>query len=205
MTHYFSPEDHPTSQVRSFTLRLGDRAFQATTDSGVFSTAKLDPGTKALLDVVPSPPHEGTFLDLGCGWGPLTMALAAASPTARVVGVDVNPRAVELTNSNLKANKLTNARAHMVEDLLSSEPGFEFELMWSNPPIRVGKKVLHEIMRTWLPRMSPTGTAFLVVSRNLGGDSLHRWLQTEMGYAVQRFASKRGYRILQVQPPASAQ
>ncbi|HLS02814.1 MAG TPA: methyltransferase, partial [Beutenbergiaceae bacterium] len=127
MTHYFSPEDHPTSQARSFTVRLGDRAFQATTDSGVFSTSKLDPGTKALLDVVPSPPGTGTFLDLGCGWGPLSMALAAASPTARVVGVDVNPRAVELTNANLKANKLTNARAHTVEDLLSSEPGFEFE------------------------------------------------------------------------------
>jgi len=128
------------------------------------------------------------------------MALAAASPQARIVGVDINPRAIELTNTNLDANKLTNANAYATDTFLAQEPSTTFEVIWSNPPIRVGKSVLHEIMRTWLPRLSATGVAYIVANKNLGGDSLHKWLQNQMGLKVQRIRSKQGYRVLQIHP-----
>lgn len=184
--------------TREVTLR--GQPFSVTTDRGVFSGQKLDPGTKVLLQLVPDPPPSGTALDIGCGWGPITMALADASPQARVVGVDVNPRAVELTRSNLSGNTLANGEAHLVDEFLASEPETTFDVIWSNPPIRVGKQALHEIMRTWLPRLAPTGVAYLVVSKNLGGDSLHAWLSRELGLSVERIGSRQGYRVLAIRP-----
>lgn len=199
VSHYFTadPDPGPSQEVtREVTLR--GRPFTVTTDRGVFSGQKLDPGTKVLLQLVPDPPSGGVALDIGCGWGPITMALADASPEARVVGVDVNPRAVALTQANLHSNGLTNGEAHLVEEFLAAEPDTTFDVMWSNPPIRVGKETLHRIMRTWLPRLAPGGYAYLVVSKNLGGDSLHRWLQRELGLEVERIGSRQGYRVLAI-------
>lgn len=199
MAHYFSTDaDSSPSDVKEKQLRLRGEPFTVLTDRGVFSGNKVDPGTKVLLELVPDPPASGTALDIGCGWGPISMALAHGRPDLRVVGVDVNPRAVELTNQNLGSNNLPNARAHLVDDLLAGEPDFRCDVIWSNPPIRVGKKVLHQIMTTWLPRLAPGGVAYLVANKNLGGDSLHKWISTELGLDVERIGSRQGFRVLQV-------
>lgn len=199
VSHYFSTEtSSDPSQEKEKHVRLRGDSFTVTTDRGVFSGEKLDPGTKVLLEIVPDPPPSGTLLDVGSGWGPITMALAAASPDARVIGVDVNPRAVELTGRNLAQHGMANAEAHLVDRLLAAEPDLEVDLIWSNPPIRVGKAVLHEIMRTWLPRLSAAGAAYLVVNKNLGGDSLHKWIETELGFDVDRVGSRQGFRVLHV-------
>lgn len=77
-----------------------------------------------------------------------------------------------------------------------------YDLIWSNPPIRVGKQVLHELMRTWLPRLLPGGEAYLVVQRNLGSDSLQRWLAAELpDLQVSRHASAKAFRVLRVARP----
>jgi 16S rRNA G1207 methylase RsmC len=81
--------------------------------------------------------------------------------------------------------------------------GLVIDELWSNPPIRVGKPVLHGLLATWLPRLAPDGVARLVVARNLGADSLHRWLEGA-GWTVTRIASRKGYRILEVRPSAVA-
>ncbi|MDE5641090.1 MAG: methyltransferase, partial [Bifidobacterium castoris] len=137
------------------------------------------------------------FLDLGCGWGAISLALALESPRAEVYAVDVNERAIELTERNAGINGCANIHAGTADDV---PDGLEFELIWSNPPIRIGKEELHTLLMTWLPRLAPDGHAYLVVQRNLGSDSLMRWLADALGdaYTVGKYASSKGYRVIEV-------
>jgi 16S rRNA G1207 methylase RsmC len=108
--------------------------------------------------------------------------------------VDVNRRAVALTAANAASLGLANVRAVTPDEV----PGdVRFRAIWSNPPIRIGKAALQEILGIWLPRLEPTGRAWLVVHKHLGSDSLASWLAAE-GWSVERAASRKGYRILSV-------
>ena len=150
-----------------------------------------------LLAEAPPPPAAGTFLDLGCGWGPIALALALRSPDATIHAVDVNERSLDLTRRNAESLGCTGIRAMTAEEVPA---GTAYDLIWSNPPIRVGKAVLHDLMRTWLPRLAPDGHAYLVVQKNLGSDSLQAWIERELGpgLQVERFTSARGFRVLHV-------
>ena len=177
-------------------LRAAEREITIGTDRGVFSRKGIDQGTMVLLESAARPPSTGNFLDLGCGAGPIALTLAAYSPNATVYAIDINERARELTESNAQHNNLLNVVSlapHEVDDSI------RFDLMWSNPPIRIGKQELHTLLLTWLSRLSTTGEAWLVVNRNLGADSLAVWL-TSQGYSVERLTSKRGFRVLRVKP-----
>jgi 16S rRNA (guanine1207-N2)-methyltransferase len=192
--HYFSPQPqapHRPGQVR---VILPDVYLELATDAGVFSPSRLDPGTRLLLDEAPRPPAAGDVLDLGCGYGPIACALAARSPGAAVWGVDVNERALELAARNAAAAGLANVRCLPPED--SALPA-QFAGIWSNPPVRIGKQALYALLASWLGRLSPGGRAYLVAGRNLGADSLHRWLAGQ-GWPVTRLAARSGYRLLQV-------
>ena len=174
---------------------LPDVYLELETDAGMFSPGRLDPGTRLLLDETPAPPASGDLLDLGCGYGPIACVLAARSPGATVWAVDVNERALKLCTRNATAAGLVNVRCVTPED--PSVPA-RFTGIWSNPPIRVGKAALHELLGTWLGRLSPGSQAYLVAGRNLGADSLHRWL-AEQGWSVTRLAARSGYRLLEVE------
>lgn len=189
--HYFS--DAPASPMRrhEFTARIWERELTFVSASGVFSRDGLDKATAVLLRESRPPHGGGLVLDLGCGWGPIAVAVAAADPAARVVAVDVNERALTLTRENAERNDVTveTYLPHQVpEDL-------RFDAIWSNPPIRIGKAALHDLLSTWLPRLTPDGAARLVVGKNLGADSLQRWL-TEQGWPTERTASQKGFRVL---------
>jgi 16S rRNA (guanine1207-N2)-methyltransferase len=173
---------------------LGDRHFECATDAGVFSASRLDPGTRVLLDTVPPPPSAGQLLDLGTGYGPIALAMAARAPGATVWAVDVNTRALELCAGNAARAGLGNVRC-----VPPGDPALPatFGGIWSNPPIRIGKEALHRLLAGWLGRLAPGGRAYLVVQRNLGADSLHRWLG-EQGWPTARIASRAGYRVLEV-------
>src|SRR3712207_2729827 len=160
------------------TMELGGREVSLATSGGVFSHDRLDLGTRVLLRTVPDPPATGDLLDLGCGWGPLALTMAAAAPRARVWAVDVNPRALDLTRRNAAAAGVTGVRAVAPDDVPDD---VAFAAMWSNPPIRIGKPQLHALLLRWLPRLAPDGEAYLVVQRNLGADSLHTWLVGALG------------------------
>jgi 16S rRNA (guanine1207-N2)-methyltransferase len=175
----------------------GDVYLELDTDSGVFSPSRLDPGTRLLLDSAPPPAPSGDLLDLGCGYGPITCVLASRSPEATVWGVDVNQRALDLTTRNAAKAGLDNVRAVVDDDPALPE---QFATIWSNPPIRIGKEALHELLRTWLDRLAPGGQACLVVARNLGADSLQRWLE-DQGWPAARLAARSGYRLLVVDYP----
>ena len=173
---------------------LPDAYLELQTDSGVFSPGRLDPGTRLLLEQAPPPPADGDVLDLGCGYGPIACVLASRARAATVWAIDVNQRALRLTARNAQRAGLGNVRATTPGD--PAVPG-ELAGIWSNPPIRVGKAVLHDMLRTWLTRLAPGGHAFLVVGRNLGSDSLQSWLEGQ-GWPATRIAARSGYRLLQV-------
>jgi 16S rRNA G1207 methylase RsmC len=192
--HYFRTPDGVAVR-RSILVTLAGRDVEVETAAGVFSADRLDLGTRVLLREVPAPPAAGDLLDLGCGWGPLALTLGMLAPAATVWAVDVNDRARELTGRNAARLGVTNVRTARPDDVPDD---VRFRAVWSNPPIRVGKAELHGMLARWLPRLTDDGTAWLVVQRNLGADSLHAWLRENLDADVVRTGSAKGYRVLRV-------
>jgi 16S rRNA (guanine1207-N2)-methyltransferase len=192
--HYFSARPGAPHRPGLVRVVLPDVYLELATDAGVFSPGRLDPGTRLLLEEAPVPPARGDVLDLGCGYGPIACVLAARSPGATVWAVDVNERALELCARNARAAGLDNVRCVTPGD--PSLPG-RFAGIWSNPPVRIGKDALHALLAEWLGRLAANRSGYLVVGRNLGADSLHRWLAGQ-GWPVTRLAARSGYRLLQV-------
>jgi 16S rRNA (guanine1207-N2)-methyltransferase len=195
--HYFDPTPEVASRPRVVKLRLGreiDVELQA--DRGVFGFRRIDLGTEILLRQAPSPPPSGDVLDLGAGYGPIAVTLAKRSPGAKVWAVDVNERAVELATLNAQAVGLDNVTSCLPDDVPAA---LRFAAIYSNPPVRVGKAALHELLERWLVRLLPDGVAYLVIQRNLGSDSLAKWLG-EQGYPVRKLKAKKGYRVFEVRP-----
>lgn len=201
--HYFTPSPTAAAQERTRSFVIRGHEHMVTTASGVFCPDRLDRGTRVLLDHVPDPPATGTFLDLGCGWGPIALALADAAPHARVLATDVNERALELTARNAAAAGHAGVRVLEASALRAQleRDATRLDLIWSNPPVRIGKAALHDMLLTWLGLLSDDGEAWLVVSRNLGADSLMKWLAAQ-GHDVERAASSKGFRVLRVGRPA---
>jgi 16S rRNA (guanine1207-N2)-methyltransferase len=193
--HYFSAQ--PAGEARERTIRvvLQGEAFALRTADGVFSAEHLDTGTAVLLAAAPPPATEGDLLDLGCGWGPIAIAMARRSPDASVWAVDVNERALTLAAANARIAGVDVKTAYpqdIPEDV-------RFATIWSNPPIRIGKASLHDLLSTWLPRLAPGGSAWLVVAKHLGGDSLQRWIAESFpDLSVRRAATDKGFRVLRV-------
>ncbi|MDP9799168.1 16S rRNA G1207 methylase RsmC [Catenuloplanes nepalensis] len=198
--HYFSAEPAVPAGRHEVSFTVQGRDYVLVAARGVFSAARLDPGTAVLLKKANLPEQgvKGSFLDLGCGFGPITAVLATEAPAATVHAVDVNARARELTAEN--AERLGAAHRVTVSAPDDVPADVVFDQIWSNPPIRIGKTGLHELLDRWLPRLAPDGVAWLVIARHLGGDSLHQWL-TDRGWAVERHASQKGYRVLRVSRP----
>lgn len=205
--HYFSASPSSPEQHRRIQVTLGGTELGVTTASGVFSPERLDAGTAVLLANTPPAPSGGHFLDLGCGWGPISLSLALESPHATIWAVDVNERALDLVRRNAEAHGLSNINAVRPEDVPDD---VVFRTIRSNPPIRVGKNELHGMLEQWIPRLDERSDAWLVVQRNLGSDSLQRWLAATFphGFSVHRAATGRGYRVLRVRrhgsPPTDA-
>jgi 16S rRNA (guanine1207-N2)-methyltransferase len=194
--HYFSAAPATPSERRTIPLHLPDLSLSLVADRGVFSGDRVDPGTKLLLTEAEMPGATGgELLDLGCGYGPIAVTVARRTPGARVWAVDVNERARSLTAENavaagVGATVRVAAPDEVPVDVL-------FDAIYSNPPIRIGKAALHELLSTWLGRLRSEGQAWLVVQKHLGSDSLAAWLRGE-GYDVERRTSRMGYRILRV-------
>ena len=199
-SHYFDDDPSVESNVRQIPLHLPDLSIDLDVDRGVFSATKIDPGTRVLLVEAAKPAAAPTILDIGCGYGPIACAVATRAPESTVWAVDVNARARDLCAANAERLGLNVSVA--APDEVPAE--LRFDLIVSNPPIRIGKKNLHALLEHWLDRLSPTGHAELVVQKHLGSDSLHRWLD-EQGWATTRLTSRSGYRVLIVKPRLPAE
>jgi len=195
--HYFTAAPASPENLRAIRVTLAGRELDVTTAGGVFSPDRLDAGTAVLFANMPPVPPGGNLLDLGSGWGPISLTMALAAPHATVWAVDVNERALDLVRRNARALGLTNVNAALPDDVPAD---VTFRTIRSNPPIRVGKDELHGLLERWIPRLDERCDAWLVVQRNLGADSLQRWIGAtfQPGYSVYRTATGKGYRVLKV-------
>ncbi len=194
--HYFSAEPATEAERRRIRVRLEGGDVELTTARGVYSPDRLDPGTSVLLAGAPDPSRTGDLLDIGCGWGPIALTLALRSPRARVWGVDVNHRSIELARANAAALGLDNVSVGDPDDIPDD---LRFRTIWSNPPIHVGKPALHGILEHWLPRLTDDGVAHLVVQKHLGSDSLQKWInQQNWKLTCTRLSSAKAFRILEI-------
>ena len=191
--HYFSADPAVPFERESFTADLWGHELTIDTGSGVFSRGHLDHATAVLFREL-EPPVQGQFLDLGCGYGVIGLAIARAVPLASVIGVDVNERALLLANDNARAAGVASRFVACLPDQVPSDQ--VFDEIWSNPPIRIGKEALRALLLTWLPRLAPNGRMVMVIGKNLGGDSMQRWL-TEQDWPTERLASHKGFRVLE--------
>ncbi|MFJ9314883.1 class I SAM-dependent methyltransferase [Pimelobacter simplex] len=191
--HYFSADPSVAFQRAPVRAEVWGNELDLVSGSGVFAQGRVDIGTAVLFRET-EPPAGGRVLDLGCGYGVIGLAVAVAVPEAVVTAVDVNQRAVLLANENAEALGVTDRYAASTPDEV--DPTATYDEIWSNPPIRIGKAALHELLLTWLPRLAPGGRAVLVVGKNLGADSLQRWLG-EQGFPAERIASAKGFRVLE--------
>ncbi|MDR2379496.1 MAG: methyltransferase [Bifidobacteriaceae bacterium] len=200
MPHYFEPGD-PISPdgLEEFDVSLAGQPARVASAPGVFSARRLDPGTAVLLRFEArdggAPPGRGDLVDLGCGWGPIALTLARLAPEARVWAVDVNRRALALTALNAERLGLGNVSAVSPDAI---PPDLEVDLLWSNPPIRVGKQALRQLLRHWLGRLRPGAHADLVAQKHLGADSLIGWLSAQPDWSAAKQASAKGYRVIRV-------
>jgi 16S rRNA (guanine1207-N2)-methyltransferase len=195
--HYFASSPEGPLVTREITVNLNGNKTQVLTAGGIFSPEHIDQGTQVLLGHIEAANPTGTFLDIGCGWGPIALALALHSPKATIYAIDVNERSLELTKMNADKLGITNIIVCKPEDVPHD---VLFDEIWSNPPIRVGKKVLHEILNLWINKLVKGGTARLVVQKNLGSDSLHKWLVEEFSpeFESTRIDSSKTFRVLKV-------
>jgi 16S rRNA (guanine1207-N2)-methyltransferase len=192
--HYFSADPAVAFRRAPVRATVWGHDLALTSGSGVFAVGRLDVGTAVLFRET-DPPTAGRYLDLGCGYGVIGVALATAVPGSVVRAVDVNERAVLLASENAAEAGVADRLTAVTPDAVP--PDETYEEIWSNPPIRIGKEALHALLLTWLPRLEVGGRAVLVVGRNLGADSLQRWLG-EQGYPTVRLASAKGFRVLEV-------
>jgi len=194
--HYFTAEPATREERRSIEVTLDGRRLSLTTARGVYSPDRLDLGTAVLLAGAPDPSPTGDLLDIGCGWGPISLTLALRSPRARVWGVDVNRRALDLARANAVAAGVGNVTFCEPDEVPAD---LRFATIWSNPPIHVGKPALHALLEQWLPRLADDGVAHLVVQKHLGSDSLQKWLNAQdWGLVCTRLSSAKAFRILEV-------
>jgi 16S rRNA G1207 methylase RsmC len=191
--HYFSADPTVAFKRAPVSASVWGHALELTSGSGVFAQGRLDVGTAVLFRET-EPPSPGRILDLGCGYGVIGLAVAVAVPEAVVTAVDVNERAVLLAKENAHALGVSDRYTASTPDAV--DPAAEYDEIWSNPPIRIGKDALHELLLIWLPRLAPGGRAVMVVGKNLGADSLQRWLG-DQGFPTTRLASAKGFRVLE--------
>jgi len=195
--HYFSSQPSGPENRRTITATVWGQELTMITANGVFAADGLDRGTAVLLRESGVPEGQPRILDLGCGYGTIALAIAVGCPGAIIDAVDVNERALTLCRDNAAALGVADRVRVLHPDEV--DPATRYDEIWSNPPIRIGKEALHDLLLTWLPRLTPDGVARLVVGKNLGADTLQRWL-IDQGYPCVRAASAKGFRVLLVRP-----
>jgi len=192
--HYFSPDSPRAGRTRTIVYRDGGREFTFRTAAGVFSRSAVDAGSRLLLAAIELAGAE-RILDLGCGYGVLGIVAAARAPQARVVLVDINPRAVALAEENIARNATPNAEARC-GDGCAPVAGERFDVILYNPPIRAGRQVVLRLLREARARLAPGGRLYMVARTNQGALTLGR-LAGEIFARVAEIERGSGFRVFE--------
>lgn len=192
--HYFNRKPETPSKRQTVEVELAGSNIQVITDKGVFSSAGVDKGTQILLKHTEQVAKSGTVMDLGAGWGAIAIALASSNPDLKILAIEINSRAIELIEANADLLNLKNIKTKQLSQIENES----IDQIWSNPPIRIGKSALHELLIESFTKLKPGGEAFLVVQKHLGADSLSKWLEQEQNHMVQKIDNSKGFRVFRV-------
>ena len=194
--HYFTNNPNTVSETAAWTYTLRGHEFKFVTDAGVFSKKTVDFGSRLLIEALDfSEMISGDLLDVGCGYGPMGLALAKEDSERKVEMVDVNERALGLAKQNASNNRLSNVLIH-ASDIYESVEGKEFAAIVSNPPIRAGKKVVHGVLTGAFDRLKNGGTLTVVIQKKQGAPSAKEKMEETFGNA-QVIVKDKGYWIIQ--------
>ena len=193
--HYYSEKPDTAHDFEQWTFELKGKIFRFVTDSGVFSRETVDYGSRVLIDAFDweELPNEGKILDVGCGYGPIGLAIAFASQRM-VEMVDINSRAVALAQGNAKRNQIENVEIHQ-SNIYEDVQEESYAAIVSNPPIRAGKKVVHEILTEAYPRLKTGGTLTIVIQKKQGAPSAQKKMLETFGNA-EIITKDKGYYII---------
>lgn len=192
--HYYS--EHPQSKAITETKQVSllDQSFIFKMSSGVFSKKGIDFGTRLLIESFEVPKIEGDILDLGCGYGPIGVALAYQHPDRTIYMVDINERALSLAKENARSNNVTNVIVKQSDGFLHVDKQL-FAAIVTNPPIRAGKKVIYNFFKTSLSFLKPNGELWVVIQKKQGAPSTIEYL-TSIYDEVEAVVRKKGYYII---------
>lgn len=192
--HYFSSNPSVQSNRQRWTYILRNREFLFETDNGVFSKREVDFGSKLLIETFVLPENNGDLLDIGCGYGPVGLALASEFPNRHIDMVDINERAIELAKRNEELNHIHNVRVFQ-SDLFDRINGKKYGAILSNPPIRAGKKIVHAIFEESKNHLHQDGELWVVIQKKQGAPSAFEKLESLFS-DVCVVAKKKGYYII---------
>lgn len=192
--HYFSKKPKVESNRKTFQYKLKNNVLLFITDSGVFSKKEVDFGTRLLIETFTAPDIEGDILDVGCGYGPIGLAIAKTEPHRTVDLIDINERAVELAYLNAKANGISNVRIFQ-SNLFENIGAKKYAAILTNPPIRAGKQTVHEIFEKSYDHLKANGELWIVIQKKQGAPSALKKLQS-LFRTVERMERQKGYYIL---------
>lgn len=193
--HYYSKNPQTTSNPQEWTYTLRGEKFHFQTDAGVFSKGEVDFGSRLLIETYKDSDLDGPVLDVGCGYGPIGMAIAKEFPHKEVHMVDVNARAIELAKKNTEKNGVSNVSIYE-SDSLSAVEADGFSAILTNPPIRAGKATIFRFYEEAFEKLRDGGSLWVVIQKKQGAPSTEAKLQELFGDC--RVAAKnKGYFIFE--------
>lgn len=192
--HYFSKEPQSISSPKTWSYQLKEKVYTFTSDVGVFSKNEVDFGSRLLIEQFEPPVITGDFLDLGCGYGPVGIVLSDYHPDRNVVMADVNERAVMLAKQNADHNNVDNVEC-IQSDRFANLKQRSFAAILTNPPIRAGKRVVHQMFEESKAALDEQGELWVVIQKKQGAPSARERLESLFG-EVEIVARKKGYFIL---------
>lgn len=194
--HYFTSKPSAEKNEKSFEVKLKGKTLKLFTDSGVFSRDRVDYGSQVMIEAIdPAAFSNEKVLDMGCGYGPVGLSLAKAYPELTVEMVDVNERALNLAKKNAEVNGVKNVDIHL-SSLYEMVEEKAFGAVISNPPIRAGKKVVHQIISEAYQHLADNGVLIIVIQKKQGAPSAKQKMSDVFGN-VQRIGLDKGYWVLQ--------
>ncbi|WP_028781704.1 class I SAM-dependent methyltransferase [Thalassobacillus devorans] len=190
--HYYSNKTNAPSEERTWKYTLRGETLRFTTDNAVFSKKEVDFGSRVLIEAFQAPEVDGSFLDLGCGYGPIGLTLAKTYPGRKIYMVDINERAVELSRKNAEQNEISNVVVE-VGDRLKEVRDVNFAAVLTNPPIRAGKKVVHAMFEEAYQSLVDRGELWVVIQKKQGAPSARKKLEELFGEVEVVEKQKRYY------------
>ncbi len=190
MAHYFENDENIKTEESKKEVIIGGERYQFITDNGVFSKRGLDFGTRTLLESLNLDSIKGNVLDMGCGYGPIGIYVSK-NTEASVHMVDVNNRSLGLAVKNAKLNQVD---VQIYESDAYSNVNDKFDFIISNPPIRVGKKILYQILFDAKKYLNKNGELWIVIHKDQGAKTVMKDLEQE--YAVTLVTKNKGFYVI---------